>query len=397
MSKSIDTSNWKRFKLDELFEIVPAKKINYKKLDLPDTPDDIFDLPAVTCTAYNNGISCYVPSTKASILKNMLSVAANGNAPAFYHSGRFTILQDAYALRFKNKELQSNEYLFLLVLLQKVLLKFDWSNKSGWQKVKQESILLPVDLDGKPNWEFMQETIKQTQSELFSMIKLYECLKNRANDTIIMGGGLPKPFILSHNTILQSFINEAIMQIANSLLESLPCQWGEFKIAELFNLELSKGDLQPKKLENGEIPLVSAGNFNNGIVMKIRGGDGKAQKFSKNVITIDMFGKAFYQNNDFYAVSHGRVNICVPKFELNFYTGLFLVSVLDKSLGVKFGFDKMCSQSKLEQESIFLPITSQQKPDFTLMQNFIKGIEQSHTEKLIKYYEFLQNNNGGGD
>lgn len=187
------------------------------------------------------------------------------------------------------------------------------------------------------------------------------------------------------------------MQIANSLLESLPCQWGEFKIAELFNLELSKGDLQPKKLENGEIPLVSAGNFNNGIVMKIRGGDGKAQKFSKNVITIDMFGKAFYQNNDFYAVSHGRVNICVPKFELNFYTGLFLVSVLDKSLGVKFGFDKMCSQSKLEQESIFLPITSQQKPDFTLMQNFIKGIEQSHTEKLIKYYEFLQNNNGGGD
>ena len=392
MSKSIDTSNWKRFKLDELFEISGSKTTPKSKLE--SIGEGIY--PYVTTQATINGIAGYYNLKTEN--GNCLTIDSAVLGVCFYQEKGFSASDHVEILRPK---FAMNKYvaLFMAILVNRTgqILQYDYNKKRSQKALKHESILLPVDLDGKPNWEFMQETIKQTQSELFSMIKLYECLKNRANDTIIMGGGLPKPFILSHNTILQSFINEAIMQIANSLLESLPCQWGEFKIAELFNLELSKGDLQPKKLENGEIPLVSAGNFNNGIVMKIRGGDGKAQKFSKNVITIDMFGKAFYQNNDFYAVSHGRVNICVPKFELNFYTGLFLVSVLDKSLGVKFGFDKMCSQSKLEQESIFLPITSQQKPDFTLMQNFIKGIEQSHTEKLIKYYEFLQNNNGGGD
>lgn len=183
----MDTSKWKSFKLEELFEIVPTKKLTYKKIDLPSTPNDTFNLPAVTCTTYNNGISCFVPRNEASILRNMLSVAANGDAPAFFHSGEFTILQDAYALQFKNKELNSNEYLFLLVLLQKILLKFDWTNKSGWQKVKQESILLPIDKQDKPDWEFMQETIKQTQKQVLATLKLYEKLQTMKSNG---GGGI---------------------------------------------------------------------------------------------------------------------------------------------------------------------------------------------------------------
>ncbi len=176
-NKALDVSQWKEFKLDELFEIVPTKKLTHKKLDLPNVPDEIFNLPAVTCTAYNNGISCYVPRSGATVLKNMLSIAANGDAPAFYHSNEFTILQDAYALKFKSKELNPNEYLFLLVLLQKVLLKFNWSNKSGWQKVKQEKISLPMDKQSNVNWEFMGQTIKQTQSQLAKLIQSYRILR----------------------------------------------------------------------------------------------------------------------------------------------------------------------------------------------------------------------------
>ena len=41
------------------------------------------------------------------------------------------------------------------------------------------------------------------------------------------------------------------------------------------------------------------------------------QLFSKNTITVDMFCKAYYQPDDYYAVSHGRVNILKPKFKMN--------------------------------------------------------------------------------
>lgn len=162
--------------------------------------------------------------------------------------------------------------------------------------------------------------------------------------------------------------------------------WKDFKITDLFELHLAKGDLQPKKLENGDIPLVSAGMTNNGIVMNIKEGDGKSEKFNSNVITIDMFGKAFYQNKDFFAVSHGRVNILKPKFKLNYYIGLFLVSVFDKKLLGDFSFTKMCSQGRLQNETISLPINKYNEPDYKLIENIVKSTEQEIIN-IIKRHE----------
>ena len=111
---------------------------------MPKESQNGYDLPAITCTTQNNGISCYVPKANATIFKNCISVAANGDAPAFYQPHDFTILQDAYVLKFKGEELSHLHYLYLVALLQKILAKFVWTNKSGWEKVKLEKILLPV-------------------------------------------------------------------------------------------------------------------------------------------------------------------------------------------------------------------------------------------------------------
>lgn len=109
--------------------------------------------------------------------------------------------------------------------------------------------------------------------------------------------------------------------------------WKEFSITELFNVVLSAGDNQAKLLDDGDIPLVSSGkNTGNGICKWIKEGDGKSELFDANLITVDMFGKAYYQDTAFYAVSHGRVNILMPLFELNRNIGLFICSVLDKRL-----------------------------------------------------------------
>lgn len=84
--------------------------------------------------------------------------------------------------------------------------------------------------------------------------------------------------------------------------------WKEFTIGDYFDVYLSSGDLKIDDCEPGNIPLISSGSTNNGIVGYIdEKGDGKAQIFKANCITVDMFCNAFYQNGDFYAVSHGRV------------------------------------------------------------------------------------------
>lgn len=183
------------------------------------------------------------------------------------------------------------------------------------------------------------------------------------------------------------------MQIANSLLESLPCKWGEFKIAELFKVECSKYH-NPNNYSNGNIPYVARTTFNNGVIKNI---DTQEHLYPANCIIIGAeSAKAFYQKKPFLTGNKIYRLYLKNKFGiLNESIALFICTLINK-VGEKYNYTEAFISSRIEQESIFLPITSQQKPDFTLMQNFIKDIEQSHTEKLIKYYEFLQSNRGGG-
>lgn len=86
--------------------------------------------------------------------------------------------------------------------------------------------------------------------------------------------------------------------------------WKEFRVGDLFTVELAKGDIQLAEMDLGNVAFVSSGGTNNGIAGYISSiGDGKSEIFPSNRITVDMFGNAFYQSEQFYAVSHGRVNI----------------------------------------------------------------------------------------
>ncbi|WP_333721475.1 hypothetical protein [Campylobacter helveticus] len=119
-----------------------------------------------------------MPRMGAKILKNVISVAANGDAPAFYQPHEFAILQDAYALRFRSEfmqdgaELSSLCYLYLTSLLQKILQKYNWNNKSGWAKVSKEFISLPV-LNEQIAFDFMESYIKELEAERLQELEAY--------------------------------------------------------------------------------------------------------------------------------------------------------------------------------------------------------------------------------
>jgi hypothetical protein len=163
-------------------------------------------------------------------------------------------------------------------------------------------------------------------------------------------------------------------------------KWNEFEVSKLFDVELSKGDNQAQKLIEGNIPLISAGNFNNGVCKYIKKGDVESNLFQKNTLTIDMFGKSFYQDEDYYAVSHGRVNILKPKFKLNKNIGLFLVGVFNSTFTKKYSFSVMCSQSALNGETIKLPVNKYNEPDWEFMEDYIKEF-LSHYQKLRELEE----------
>lgn len=151
-------------------------------------------------------------------------------------------------------------------------------------------------------------------------------------------------------------------------------EWKEFKISDLFYCKLSKGDLKENECEYGDINLVSSGSTNNGIVKKIdKNGDGKAEIFKGNCLTVDMFCNCFYQDEDFYSVSHGRVNILIPKFILTRNIGLFISTILNMEQ-YKFSYGRAVYGSVIENIVVKLPTDNQGIPNWDYMENYIKNL-----------------------
>ncbi len=140
---------WKEYQLDTLFDKVKVVKLPQKVNDLPTTPNREYCLPVLTAGIQNQGLSCYAPKENATILKNIISISANGanTGATFYQSKEFTILQDAYAIKWKYTDKMPNEEqsLFLVTSISKRIYgNYQWTNKAGWEKIKSNVIYLPI-------------------------------------------------------------------------------------------------------------------------------------------------------------------------------------------------------------------------------------------------------------
>jgi hypothetical protein len=157
--------------------------------------------------------------------------------------------------------------------------------------------------------------------------------------------------------------------------------WKEFKVEDIFEVKLSAGDNKITNLPKGNIPLISAGSSNNGIVGYVASGDGNAQLFSSNTLTVDMFGKPFFQPNEYYAVSHGRLNILEPKVNMPKEALLYVVGALEHLTKI-YSFSLMLTSKRLKEETLKLPATPSGEPDYDFMANHIKQIQANHIKQI---------------
>lgn len=156
--------------------------------------------------------------------------------------------------------------------------------------------------------------------------------------------------------------------------------WKEFRIGDLFEACLSKDDIQPKDFVEGKIPLVSSGKENNGIIAFVE--DKKARLWEANTLTTDMFGKVFYQENPYFAVSHGRVNILLPKISMTKGCLQFMGCAIEKVTLQKYAFNEMCTGTKVLKDNIKLPSTPDGAPDWAYMESYMANIETKVTKSL---------------
>ena len=144
-----DNMMWGEFRLGDLFERIKTNKLPFQASELLKEPTDVYTLPCLTSSFQNQGLNYFAPKDNATILKNVISISANGanTGATFYQNKEFTVLQDAYAIKwiYTDDLLTDNHYLFLTAAITKTVFgNYEWTNKAGWEKIKSETIQLPT-------------------------------------------------------------------------------------------------------------------------------------------------------------------------------------------------------------------------------------------------------------
>ena len=133
---------------------------------------DIYDaeriagkIPYLTSTSSNNGIGYFVGNKNKTLEKNCISVNRNGAVGyAFFHGYDALFGNDTRKLRLKN----ANKYVALFITLQitKQKDKYAYGYKMGTGRLKKQKIKLPVNEQGKPDYDYMEKFMRAKENEL---------------------------------------------------------------------------------------------------------------------------------------------------------------------------------------------------------------------------------------
>lgn len=147
----LNVQDWKEFRVGDIL-YCDSTTLSIK--------DDLLDgcTPFISRTAENNGVDGFVEIENDKITDgNCLTIGAEG-IYAFYQAEPFATGNKVYQMRQPNM----NPYigLFLATVLNLENYRYSYGRARIMSKLKEEVIKLPIDTNGNPDWQFMEDYIK---------------------------------------------------------------------------------------------------------------------------------------------------------------------------------------------------------------------------------------------
>lgn len=310
-------------KVSDLFEVKYG--VNLELINLDESPQKSEGVVCfVSRTENNNGVSAFVKKVEdvKPISAGTLTVAGGGSVlatflqPYEYYSGR-----DLFYLTPKRK-MSEREMIYYSICIKRNKYRYSYNRQAN-------KTLRDLFIPAKVPDEFLKLKIDELSSKPESNKKFY--LSDR--------------------------------------------KWEWFNLGDLFNFEKGERLTRLDRTE-GDIPLITAGENNNGVSEYISLENFKdKKKLFENKITIDMFFNVFY--HDYKYFSDDNIHTLIPiNFELRKFNSLFLVTILSK-LKYKYAYGRQVRLMRLPFEKIKLPIDKKGNPDWQFMEDYIKSLPYS--------------------
>ena len=158
-------------------------------------------------------------------------------------------------------------------------------------------------------------------------------------------------------------------------------QWKEFIIKDLFTVKRPSARSQAN-YNDGDIPFVASGNFNNGVLKYLEPKKGEILDAGNCITVSPIDGSSFYQEDDFLGRGGaGSSIILLYNPNLNLYNGYFIATVI-RTVCRKYAYSDMANKDTIGAEKIKLPVDETGNPDFSYMESYMKNLELAVSTSL---------------
>lgn len=166
----LKNKEWKSFFIVDIFDTIQRGK----RLK---TADHLAgEIPYVSSSALNNGVDDYVSNNNGvRRFSNCLSLANSGSVGSSFYEP-FEFVASDHITHLKNKEFNKYHYLFLATMTSRLSQKYNFNREINDKRISREIILLPLNDEGEPDYEYMEKYSKNLLCEKIQRyIKYVEC------------------------------------------------------------------------------------------------------------------------------------------------------------------------------------------------------------------------------
>lgn len=338
--KKINTDNWKKYQIKELFVAQNTGNILSR-----DVVDGSGLTPYVTASAYNNGVVAYIDASAYTLIPGHCILIGGKTFTMTYQKEPF-VSNDShnFEIHLINNIYSDKVYFFLITVIRASLRsKYEWSDAVTKDKFLDDYIYLPVNSEGNPDWIYMEDYISNLdngiQCKLKSLIDIKNSNKNRLNIST----------------------------------------WEKFPLSKLFRI-VKGSRLTKSEMKDGDIAYIGASSFNNGITNHI---SNKEHIHPAGCLTVTYngsdIGRTFYHDYIFWATDD--VNVLYPNFEINKYIALFIAPII-KSIGQNYVYKDKWQIEEMKESLIPLPTKNDHTPDWEYMADYMKSMESRSSNML---------------
>lgn len=159
---NISIVNWKKHSCSKLFSAVNTGNILARNIE-----DGSGNTPYVTASGINNGVMAHIDSSKYDIIKGHCILIGGKTFTITYQEKDF-VSNDShnFVIRIKEYEVSDVVYKYLVTVIRLYLSqKYSWNDAVTKDKFLNESIPLPTLINNEPDWEYMENYMKNIMDD----------------------------------------------------------------------------------------------------------------------------------------------------------------------------------------------------------------------------------------